>query len=204
MENLKLNLKKYLQAARAATAMNDFVGAREYLVHAAECTLMLAKESNGVARNKYLSDYANLKSMLESLVAKQRGAVSASSSAPIPEQRPPHAEASKPAGFSPTSPKLVIPPKPQTPARPQAPAYPQEASEQPQAPARPQAPTPQPQASVASAQESAQKTQSASVQSKYGAQDHVTPRTLDDYIGQPDAVTAVRDLIDAARVKMAP
>jgi Holliday junction DNA helicase RuvB len=204
MENLKLNLKKYLQAARAATAMNDFDGAREYLVHAAECTLMLAKESNGVARNKYLSDYANLKSMLESLVAKQRGAVSASSSAPIPEQRPPYAEASKPAGVSPTPTKLVIPPKPQTPARPQAPVYPQEASEQPQAPARPQAPTPQPQASAASAQESAQKTQSASVQSKYGAQDHVTPRTLDDYIGQPDAVTAVRDLIDAARVKMAP
>jgi len=57
MENLKLNLKKYLQAARAATAMNDFDGAREYLVHAAECTLMLAKESSGVARNKYLSDH---------------------------------------------------------------------------------------------------------------------------------------------------
>ena len=215
MENLKVDLKKYLQAARAAAAMNDFNGAKEYLIHAAECTLMLAKESTGVARNKYLADYANLKSMLENLAAKQGGSVGAVAKAPTVEQKPARAESAPPIAPKPS----IVPPASRpagasggvSPVPPPKPVF--APSQSPSIPKRPQtaasAPTSAPkpiQESESPMQERMEekKPQAATSSSKYGAQDHVTPRKLDDYIGQPDAVTAVRDLIDAARVKMAP
>ena len=195
MENLKLNLKKYLQAARAATAMNDFGGAREYLLHAAECTLLLAK----AARNKYLSDYADLKNMLEALIAKQDAAEKSAALAAGASKQPqmPSFGVGTEKWMGASISEKQDSQKPIIGAQPQAPIV-----SPPSVPVS-KTPSPMPQAPMPQ-KPPIQKENVPNAQSKYGAQDHVSPRTLDDYIGQPDAVTAVRDLIDAARVKMSP
>lgn len=180
MEELEVLLSKYIKTANAEMVAENNRAAYEALVHAAECTLMLAKKSTGAKREKYFGNYMKLKGVLEDLAKKLSSGTSKAPAAPkidVPKSEAPKKPVTPnlDAAYSP-----IVPPPEQsyTPDK-------NEEREQPKEP-KPQAP------------------KKDSVQAKYGSGDHVSPRKLDDYIGQPDAVTAVRDLIDAARVKMSP
>ena len=186
MDELEILLSKYMKKANAEMVAGNNDAAYESLIHAAEYMLKLAKKSFGTKREKYLGNYTKIKGVMEDLERNRSAGAFNKPAVPVidvPKKETP----SKPvtpnldAAFSP----IVPPPRQSYPHDEIKDEIKDEINETPREP-KPVAP------------------KKDNVQAKYGSGDHISPRKLDDYIGQPDAVTAVRDLIDAARVKMAP
>ena len=160
MGNLAIQLSNYISAANEAMAMGDYIKAQDMLLCAAQCTLMLAKESTGAVRDKYLKHYQSLKELLVQTQEKITQAKAATAT-PAHTSTPTELPNSQNADFK----------------------------KEP---------------SVAPATENAQQRD----EEKEGKQPSqqpasLSPQWLSDYIGQPQAVTAVRDLITAARLKNA-
>jgi hypothetical protein len=87
MDDLSMNLSLYIKKANEAMTVGDYQSAKENLIHAAECTLLLAKQSPVAAkRDKHLATYQSLKAMLQQLEMKMGGA--AAPKAPVAPQAP--------------------------------------------------------------------------------------------------------------------
>ena len=144
MDNLSISTANYVKAAREHFSKGDYSAARQNLLHACECTLLLAKKSSGEEREKHLSTFKSLKQFLYS-VDERIAAVSKKSSIASSPSLSAESPSEKPQGnnmYNDTAPS----------APPQF---------------------------VGS----------------------LSPRRLTDYIGQPQAVTAVKELIDAALLR---
>lgn len=220
MDDLSMNLSLYIKKANEAMTVGDYRTARENLIHAAECTLLLAKQSPVAAkRDKHLATYQSLKAMLQQLEIKMGGGAAAPKAPAAPAA--PTAPKAPTAPFTPPTPgagmPFNVPPKPQggmpfvVPSKPGAtggmpfnvPPKPQGGmpfnvppkAPTPGTPMTPEAPNTPP---TPKAPPEQKKTPAGGERN-----DALSPRTLDDYIGQPGAVKAVRDLIVAARLKNA-
>lgn len=149
MEQLKQRLLAFIKSANQQIAAGNLKEARNQMIHAAECALLLAKNSFGKEQQGYLEQYKVIKQSIDNL-AKKIDAESAAPTAAAKKDAP--REKAKPdATPKDTTPKPVTDNKRSTP--------------------------------------------------KSERNDALSPRKLEDYIGQPDAVTAVRDLINAALLK---
>lgn len=154
MEDLTISLSAYIKKANAAMDRGEYDTAKNCLLHAAECALLLAKGSVGIKRDKYLETYQSLKKMLTRIADKKA------------ESRP---------SVRDDKTSYITPAPPSTPKNPSTsnvggfPVNKGESSER--KPAQPK------------------------------RNDALSPQYLSDYIGQPQAVTAVRDLIRAALLK---
>lgn len=142
MEDLNNTLKIFMREANGAIAAGDYITARDRLVRAAQCALLLAKGSSGAAQKQYLEKYASLKKLIEAVGEKIKSAGD---------------------------------PKPAKSSYEEQPPVPQE------------------------------RDTGDGGKPSYGGQvrfdNPLSPRRLCDYVGQPDAVAAVKDLISAALLK---
>ena len=152
MANLSVLLSEYVKNAKAAMAMSNWSDAQQAFLKAAECALLLAKQTTGKEREKNLAYFQSIKELLAQLQPKLQSTA---------------------------------------PTAPAAPA----------APVTPAAPTPAAPAPASAAPSDAARERSAYTPPKRN--DALSPQYLNDYIGQPQAVTAVRDLISAALLKKA-
>ena len=118
MDDLSMNLSLYIKKANEAMTVGDYQSAKENLIHAAECTLLLAKQSPVAAkRDKHLATYQSLKTMLQQLEIKMGGGAAAPK-APAAPTTPisPVAPKAPSAPFTPTAPggmPFNVPPKAQ-------------------------------------------------------------------------------------------
>ena len=159
MDNLNVSLASYVKQSRICMQIGDLQGAKNNLLHACECVLLLAKASAGKQKESYLATFATLKKSIADIDAKLKA------------QTPPPARNDNASTSSPSSPTppSYTPPAPTTPAPTQS--------------------APSSQNAGRSSAQTGQFTGSLS------------PRWLTDYIGQPQAVRAVKDLIDAALLR---
>ena len=216
MDELNMNLSLYIKKANEAMTVGDYRSAKENLIHAAECTLMLAKEARvAEKRDKHLATYQSLKSMLIQLETKMGGGRPAAPGAPTAPVAP--KAPTSPFGAPPANPvgggmPFNVPPKPQgnmpfvVPSKPGAgapPANPMGGGMPFNVPPRPQAPVNPPMPNTPPAPPTPPAPEQKRAPAGGERNDALSPRTLDDYIGQPGAVKAVRDLIVAARLKNA-
>ncbi len=221
MENLGFSLTNYMKEANAAMEAGDRNAAYEALVHAAECTLQMAKQSSGAARDKYIANFKSIKLLIDQLEKKitppeQARTADTETPPPPPVPSAPVVMPSAP----PTPPRDSMDPPPVSPevlerlkakkaqavapaAPPPVPTPPIPADNKPPVPPAPDPILPPlpPIPGSPNDGEGPNTKNGGNSHSAYGPRDTLTPRTLSDYIGQPDAVTAVRDLIVAARIK---
>ncbi|MBO7149320.1 MAG: AAA family ATPase [Clostridia bacterium] len=171
MQYINAAIKNYINQAQTALAQGDYKAACKNLAHAAESTMRLAKLSVGEERTKLLSNYKTLVSMLEAAAKKM-------------EQQ--NAE-STPASTTPVVDKVS------------------DAVE---------LKTNNADVNVARADNNVGERQDSQPKQSFdkgqdnrsknvvqGKNDALSPLWLSDYIGQPQAVAAVKELITAARLK---
>jgi len=173
-------LNEYIRLANAAITAGKLTHAHSYLQSAAKTARMLAKGSAGAVQKRYLEQCKQLTALLESIDKKIKAPAPIAPVAPQAPAAPSQPFAST-APIAPTAP--VAPTAPYMPGTPTAPAAPT-APNAYTAPAAPHANG-----------ESHKKTVSGS--------NSLAPRWLSEYVGQPKAVTAVKDLITAAKLKNA-
>ena len=169
MDNLSISLATYVKMSRQLMQSGDLPAAREQLLHACECALLLAKGSVGKVRDSHLATFNTLKASLANIDEKISAAkAAAASSAPVvPESHAPVNTAK--AEDVPTR----VPEKPSEAPLPSA-------------------------SGIGSSSAAPASKKDANVGQFTGS---LSPKWLSDYIGQPQAVTAVKDLIDAALLR---
>jgi len=171
MENLSVSMANFIKMSNALTQREDYEGAKEQLLRACQCALLLAKQSSGLAKEKHIATFNTLKATVATLDAKIKDAANRRAAEQSSRSRN-----SDSATVSNANQNTY---KPQDAVKPSAP--------------EPSAPASAPQNNGAPHQNN-----NADVGQFTGS---LSPRKLEDYIGQPKAVTAVKDLIDAALLR---
>lgn len=157
MNDLVVSLNGYVKKSRLHATAGDYAAAKEDLLRACECALLLAKSTTGKAQEGYLANFKTLKAMLTDIESKLASGIGAGATAA--EKAPSVSEHSAPKTEAPTA--------------PEAPVY----ASAPKAP----------------------ETKGADAHRPFIGS--LSPKWLSDYIGQPQAVTAVKDLITAALLR---
>lgn len=163
MNNYELTLTEYVKKAKLEMNAGLYEKAYNSLLGAAKCALLLAKQSVGVAQNKYLEQYRSISTLIKAVEQKMASSSKAKEpeiptikndipSAPVNNNFAPSAPASNNFGNGSSN------------------AY-------------------------GGASEGHKR---ADVNGKNLS---LSPKWLSEYVGQPQAVTAVKDLITAARLK---
>lgn len=190
MADLKTLLSDYIKQAGQATQSKDYSKALDCVLHARECALQLAKQSYAKQQKDYLSNAESLKEIAQTLTLKIKLDLPSGPASPKREE---------PKQETPDSPRDIrgslggLPDFLRPDYRPDSSnsAYPSldRLSGDPvpsSAPAaKPADPVPVPADPVRQPQQN----------------DSTSPQYLDDYIGQPQAIKAVKDLIGAALLK---
>ena len=170
MDNLSVSLANYVKKSREFMQIGDLNSARDQLMRACECALLLAKSSSGRVRDGHIATFTTLKASLDSINEKISAASGSAYEAPAAPQRP--APAPKPT--------------------------PEPAFSAPASPSHVGAEGGSANSSASASDFIKKPAASANVGQFTGS---LSPKWLSDYIGQPQAVTAVKDLIDAALLR---
>lgn len=159
MKDMVTSLNSYVKKSRMFAGQGDLESARINIIHAGECALLLAKESTGKTKEKYLNTYKTLKHMLEDIDAKMAAKKQHVQDAPVHED------------------ERVFPPK------------------------KEKLPGDKKDDSVAPSDGRRSDKSDSKIDGKRQFIGSLSPKWLSDYIGQPQAVTAVKDLIAAALLR---
>ena len=74
MENLSVSMANFIKMSNALTQREDYEGAKEQLLRACQCALLLAKQSSGLAKEKHIATFNTLKATVATLDAKIKDA----------------------------------------------------------------------------------------------------------------------------------